>query len=547
MLPPSVRARLSATGNAYVFETPDLVDRAAARLRRPLDRAFLKRVTAYGDIEKLGDALRREAPPITGPHVMIAALRGWPDHNAFESVIAAALRMRGARVTLLTCGGGLPLCEMGWSRRAWPRPCDRCATQTTAVAERLGLEHLTLASVLPWGGDGRNAPVPAEASAAAIEVSRNWILRTSTPGEDEASAAVSTDLQAGVDGITTAANDLFDRVRPDVLFTVNGLFSADQALRAVALERGIRCPTYEISPRHGALAFSQDAPAPEYDMDHAWSVCRDRPLDDEQRTAITGLLLDRARGVGHHETYFDAIDVDKRRIREEIGLPATGRLASLFSNLTWDSASFGQDVGFHGMMDFVESVVREVALIDDLHLAIRIHPAETRWRTKETVEDALLSRLGGPLPSGVHIIGPDRPLSSYTLMDASDLVLGYTTTIGLEAATAGKPMLVGGNVHYRDRGFTYDLAGREDLARLLRDSPGPLDAERQELALRYAFTFFYRGFVPVRAVTVKSGHVRSIDSTADRLRPGGDPQLDWVADRLLDGGDLLLPDELALA
>jgi hypothetical protein len=132
-------------------------------------------------------------------------------------------------------------------------------------------------------------------------------------------------------------------------------------------------------------------------------------------------------------------------------------------------------------------------------------------------------------------------------MDASDLVLGYTTTIGLEAATAGKPMLVGGNVHYRDRGFTYDLAGREDLARLLRDSPGPLDAERQELALRYAFTFFYRGFVPVRAVTVKSGHVRSIDSTADRLRPGGDPQLDWVADRLLDGGDLLLPDELALA
>ncbi|MDO9408796.1 hypothetical protein [Patulibacter sp.] len=547
MLPPSVRSRLSAAGNAYVFEHPDLVDRAAARLRRPLDRAFLRRVTAFADLERLGDVVRREAPPATGPHVLLVALRGWPDHNAFEAVVAAALRMRGARVTLLTCGGGLPLCEMGWGRRAWPRPCDRCAPHTAGVAERLGLEHERLADLLPWGGDGRRAPSPTEVSADAVEISRAWILRTSVPGDAPDGAAVGTDLQAGVDGVAGVAEELLDRLRPDVLFTVNGLFSAEHALREAAKARGIRCPTYEISPRAGALAFSQEAPAPEYDTDHAWSVCRDRPLEPEQRAAVTGLLDDRASGRGAHESYFTSVEDDHERLRAAVGIPPGARLASLFTNLTWDSAALGRDVGFAGMMDFIERAVRGVAAIDGMHLVIRIHPAETRWRTRETVEAALLERLGGVLPATAHVIGPDQPLGSYALLDASDLVLGYTTTIGLEAATAGFPVLVGGDVHYRGRGFTYDVEGPDDLTRLLADPPGRLNDEQRELALRYAFTFFYRGFVPLRSVTVQAGKVSAIDATPERLRPGGDAHLDWVADRLLDGEDLLLPDELALA
>ncbi|WP_157260573.1 hypothetical protein [Patulibacter minatonensis] len=547
MLPSSVRSRLSAAGNAYVFERPDLVDRAAARLRRPLDRAFLRRVTAFEDLERLGAVVREHAPPATGPHVLLVALRGWPDHNAFEAVVAAALRMRGARVTLLTCGGGMPLCEMGWGRRAWPRPCDRCAPQTAGVAERLGLDHVRLSELLPWGADGRKAPVPTSVSSDAVEISRAWILRTSVPGDAPDGEAVGLDLQASVDAVAAATETLLDRLRPDVLFSVNGLFAAEQRMREIALSRGIRCPTYEISPRAGALAFSQEAPAPEYDTDHAWDVCRDLPLEPEQRAAVTELLDDRASGKGAHETYFTSVEDDHERLRAAVGVPPGARLASLFTNLTWDSAALGRNVGFPGMMDFIEQAVREAAAIDDLHLVVRIHPAETRWRTRETVEAALLERLGGTLPDSVHVIGPDQPLGSYALLDASDLVLGYTTTIGLEAATAGFPVLVGGDVHYRDRGFTHDVTGPEDLRRLLQDPPGRLSDERRELALRYAFTFFYRGFVPLRSVTVAAGKVSAIDTTLERLTPGGDPHLDWVADRLLDGADLLLPDELALA
>ena len=44
----------------------------------------------------------------------------------------------------MTCGGGQPACEMGWARRAYPRPCDRCAWYTDRVIAAGGLDAYRL-------------------------------------------------------------------------------------------------------------------------------------------------------------------------------------------------------------------------------------------------------------------------------------------------------------------------------------------------------------------------------------------------------------------
>lgn len=109
---------------------PGALDRLFARARRPLDRAFERNAAALDDMAALSAQVDR---PVTdykfahsaGPRVLVVSLRGWSTHNAYELTIAQALRMRGADVAFLTCGGGMPACELGWARHAHPRPCDR--------------------------------------------------------------------------------------------------------------------------------------------------------------------------------------------------------------------------------------------------------------------------------------------------------------------------------------------------------------------------------------------------------------------------------------
>jgi hypothetical protein len=545
------RARLSAIGNASSNGDRGAADAAAARLRRPLDRAFLRHVTSLGALERLGASVATAAPPPLGPRVLALSLRGWPAHAGYEAVIAQALRLRGAGVATLSCGGGQPVCELGWARRAHPRPCDRCAWLTDATLGATGLDRHRLGDELAWGRDARRAPhePPGDGEVdpgAASRVSLAWFLRTSDTAAAPESAAAQRDFAVATAEVARAAGRLLDRERPDVVFALNGLFAAERAICEVARTRGIRVVTYEIAPRAGALVFSQGSPAPEYDNDEAWATLRDQPLLGTEAGAIERLLADRARGVGAHERYFDAPEARLDALRARLDLAPGTRVVSLFTNLTWDSATLEHDIGFASMLDWVQDAAQLAGERDDTTLVIRIHPAERRWRTREEVIPLLAARFGGRLPDNVRLVDPDEALSTYALVDLSELVLVYTTTVGLEAAARGVPVAVAGRTHYRGRGFTIDLDGRDDLRAALAARHERLAPEAIELAHRYAYTFFFRCSIPFPAVRVHDGRVVAAPDAAAAIAPGADAYVDFVCDRILDGGPFVLPSALAL-
>jgi hypothetical protein len=543
-----VRARLSGLGNVH-SQGGGAVDRAAAWARRPLDRAFLGRAGRVSEIATLGRDVAARAPAAVGPRVLVLSLRLWPDHATYEAVIALALRMRGAEVALLTCGGGQPICEIGWARRALPRPCDRCIHHTGRVNDAVGLPVYRLSSHLPWGADARRAPSSADsrdpdAVGSLADVSIPWFLRAADPAAVPGSAAAVADFEVAVAGVAAAGEQILDHFRPDVVFGVNGLFAAERTLRADALARGLRAPTYEVAPRAGTLVFSQKRPAPEYDTGEVWERVRHLPLTDAQERALDEQLLGRVHGRTSHESYFDSPEADVAVLRRDLEIPEHARVVSLFTNLSWDSACLHHDIAYPSMLDWIAAAVRAARELPDTVLVVRVHPAEKRWRTRERAEEGVLARVG-TIPSNVRIIGSARPVSSYALLDLSDLVLTYTTTVGLEAAVRGIPVAVAGETHYRARGFTYDVACHDDLVAVLRDPPARMAPDRVTLARRYAFTFFFRSMLPFPSVQVTGGRVTRVPVTAAELH-GSDPYLDWVADRILDGEPFTLPDELAL-
>jgi hypothetical protein len=542
----SVRDRLAELGGPFPRRV-SAVDRAAALVRRPLDRRALRSLAPLHQARRLGDSVAAADVPVTGPRVLVLALRGWPNHCALETTIAQALRLRGADVALLTCGGGQPACEMGWGREAFPRPCDRCAWYTGEAVAASGLRAFRLVDAFAWGADGRRAPqrpLPAMVDPRwAGEVSVPWFLKATHTESIPDAPQAWRDYAVAASAVEASATAVLDEFAPDALVALNGLFSSERVVRELALARGIAVATYEMGPRLNTLFFSSDEPACDYDTTRLWAQVKDRPLTPPQRDAITTMLAARVAGHGAHESYFDTTVDDEAGLRAELGLAPGRRVLSLFTNISWDSAALGHDVGFASMIEWIAETARMASGLEDADLVVRIHPGEARWGTNEDVEAAVRERLG-EVPANVRIVPAARPLNSYALLGLTDLALVYTTTVGLEAANLGVPVAVAGATHYRDRGFTHDVEGPEQQLALMRATDLEVDAAQRELALRYAFTFFFRALIPFGIVPQGGGGVVSLPVEAGEIAPGADPYLDLVCDRILDGGLFAVPDEL---
>ena len=142
--------------------------------------------------------------------------------------------------------------------------------------------------------------------------------------------------------------------------------------------------------------------------------------------------------------------------KSQLDRSSEGKTVILFTNLVWDSAVIGMDIGFSSILDWVETTVREFEQHPEHTLVIRIHPAETKLSGRESREqmiEALAKRIP-VFPSNVTVIPPEENTSTYELMQEADIGLVYSSTTGLEMAMLGKPVVVAARTHYRGKGFT---------------------------------------------------------------------------------------------
>ena len=100
------------------------------------------------------------------------------------------------------------------------------------------------------------------------------------------------------------------------------------------------------------------------------------------------------------------------------------------------------------------------------------------------------------IPEHIHLVAADAKINTYDLVEIADLGLVYTTTVGMEMAMSGVRVIVVGNTHYRNKGFTLDPSSWEDyfdlLARVMTDPTVYRLSEKQVAqAWNYAFRFFF--------------------------------------------------------
>ncbi len=506
-------------------------------------------------------ALRRIAATATPPapgaeRVLFMSWRGWSTHLAIETVLAHAVLRRGGAPIFAYCGGRLPICDVMPVNAAPPMPCHSCREYASGSIRAAGFESLALRDVLDVRANVRIARTRVKGLTSIAEceayidqglpigqlvrVSVAWFLSRGTLSDNP--ETIETYRSFIVSGIVVARGlrTILDRTGAQRLFMLNGTFFAESIMCAIADERGIPFGTYEKGYIHDSIVLTPGAPAPGLRVpEDSWHAARDTPLTHHETEAIDSYLTERRRGGGSLDNFWLESIEDLDRIRLDLDLHPGRPLVVMFCNILWDSAVIGMDIAFPSMGAWVVEAIRWAAARPEADLVIRIHPAEVKLRnhpTREGMAEHIAANMP-VLPPNVRVIDAGDPISSYVLMDIATVGLVYTSTVGLELAAQGVPVVLAAETHFRGRGFTVDVDTADSCwaaVNAILDSP-PDSNERdriRELARRYAVLFFFR-FHHVLAAVHEEGRSRpriQVDSPKDL-----DPGLDLVMDRVVTG------------
>jgi hypothetical protein len=518
------------------------------------------------DLRQLRAIARRSNAAATpsnpaGPRVLIFSMRSWRVHKVWEALIGRGLAERGANVSVVICDG-LPRCDMfqfetpGYSAVH----CRACQAYTNQIFTLGGLPVDNLSSYLQptervdarrlvseWRGDYGSFAAEGLALGDLVRPSlMRTLLRGTLDLRDELTQRLYREYLVGSILLARALRRILDAFQPDTLMLLNGTFFAERIAMAIAAERTLDTVTHERGFMRNRIVFDRDRPANLFRVDETWITVKDRQLTATQEAELDTYLQSRQAGKNEMVNYWPTVEARHDYIVQQLRLDPAKPILSLYTNILWDTAVYQRDRAFDGMFDWLEHTIDQVAALQDLQLVIRIHPAEVRLRqkTRERAADRLAARYP-TLPANIAVVPTDSDISSYALTELSTAVGVYTSTIGLEAALRGTPVLVAGETHYREKGFTHDVATREQYNRLIgevalwKPSPGNqsyrLSPEQIALARRYAYLFFQQNMLPFDLTTeAVNGSIRLNFDTFDTLRPGRNALLDHICCAILE-------------
>ena len=232
-----------------------------------------------------------------------------------------------------------------------------------------------------------------------------------------------------------------------------------------------------------------------------WNSLGNQPLPEKAKLALTGLFGARknAHLWGNFARQWQQNPVKGgASVRESLRLDERP-MALLATNVLGDSLTLGRQRITQTMAEMIVRTIAYFMRHPEVQLVVRVHPGELKTHGTSMVD--VINQAYPELPENIHIIRPEDKTNTYDLMEIADFGLVYTTTVGMEMAMSGLPVIVTGKTHYAGKGFTLDPQTWKEYEQMLEQvSHNPtserLTPEQVEKAWLYAYLFFFEFSLP---------------------------------------------------
>jgi len=426
---------------------------------------------------------------------------------SIELVLARALLARGHRVRFVLCDQMLPCCEVKWEgqEHRWQEACAKCYGFGKTLLCGAGFEVIPVSELIADQADSGDWTECVE--SALLKHFHVGVL------PDSAEVADRRGMFTEAARISARAGAAVARMKPDRVVMSHGIYCTWGPAREKLLDAGVQVVTYGEGKKKDTLKFNWNTSADWWDIAAEWERVRDVPLTPGQEATIDAYLQSRRSHSQDARVYNfgeeESIDETYRRLQ----LDPDHQTFVLFTNVLWDAASAQREIAFTNPVEWVMDTISWFVEHPEKQLVVKIHPAEVVIGTSQPFATLIAERFPS-LPPNVRVVRPEEEVNSWSIMQAANLGLAHTSTVGMELPLEGIPVAIVSRTHFRDRGFTIDVNSRQEYFDLLQNwDDSRVDREKlMVLSKRYAYILFerYQLAFPF-AREVAPGDVRSLE------------------------------------
>jgi hypothetical protein len=529
-------------------------------------RVILRRLRDNWEIERLAIRLGKHFPPAKqlDPVILFIASSGTTDftyNGAFNLLAAWGLRLAGVPVIHFACQAGMLHCVLGTNRNKPydPPPCRECIRHSQAklkgadvhwfsfeqdesLAEALQDLNLIELAAFEYHHTFNGLPSPLPLGALVTPGLR-WILRRLHLQDDEPTRYLYRDYILSAWNVARRFAALLEQSHPQAVIVFNGQFYPEAVAAWVTRKRNVRVVTHEVGLQPFS-AFFTEGEATAYPI----HIPADFELNHEQNARLDGYLEKRFQGqfsmagvrFWQHIKGLDEAFIEKSAQFKQI--------VPVFTNVIFDTSQPHANTVFPDMFNWLELIVDLMRNHPETLFVIRAHPDETRPGkvSQETVRNWVAEHNVTSYPN-VVFIAPGEYLSSYELIQRSKFVMVYNSTIGLEAAIMGAPVLCGGKARFTQYPIVFFPQSAKDFRQKAEEflEAGRIDvpAEFRRNARRFLYYQLFRTslpFDPFLRTSSQPSLTRFRYFPWEQLLPENSPAIAAIVQGILDQGDFLL-------
>jgi hypothetical protein len=505
-----------------------------------------------------------------GPLVLLGTSLGkfkWEVN--FDSALAVALTLRGAKVHVLLCDESLPACSP-WVQQnlAGPieeegnhPPGDMCASCFAPALDLFQSLSIPIHCYSELVSKEELEQAEGTANSICLQQIADFVWNEIAVGEHAIAGAIrffgNANLEDEKDADTVIRRYLkaalitmfaTQRLLGEGKYTVtcgsHGIYVPQGIVSEVARFHNVRVVNWHQAYRQQCVIFSEGDTYHKTLMNEPTSVWANMYWDEKLDRHTMDYLDSRQYGKQDWISFNRQPEENSLTLLEEAGVDFTRPCIGLLTNVAWDAQLHYGPSPFDNMMDWLIQTIRYFAARPELQLIVRVHPAEVKGYIKS--RQPAVKQIGQAfpeLPANVFVIPPESAISTYDTMMRCNSVIIYATKTGIELAARGMPVIIAGEAWIKNKGFALDASSTEEYFRLLDRLPltKRISQELTTRARMYAFHFFMRRMIPIDflddRLRCNIGHISD-------LSPGHSVGMDVICDGILNNSDFIYPAEL---
>lgn len=283
--------------------------------------------------------------------------------------------------------------------------------------------------------------------------------------------------------VYVAARAFIERRRPDRVVLYNGRMATFRGVLRACKETGTDCVVYERAATLNRVALTKNT----MPHDPAWVARQitetwengEHPLHEKRVIGRSFYERKRSKDGSFWDSFTEAQETGRLPFQPSEARP----VYSIFSSSECERTALKQYYHYVLHESQLNGILDVIRILEEHDfpglLCIRIHPnsAEEKPNLQEQLEGCVKQDF-------VRIIGADSPVDTYGLIDASEKIIAFGSTVTMEAAYWGKPTISLATCIFGQPDSVYHPKDRDEAVQLIVK---PLEPRATEDTLKYGY------------------------------------------------------------